>query len=115
MVPGPVQAAAVAAWADDEHVDQQRVRYHDRLTTMAEALGLAGVEAPLPAGAFYLWARAPGGDAWALAHRLAAQGGVIVSPGEFYGSAGAGHIRVAVVQPDDRLALVAERLRRAAG
>ena len=27
MVPGPVQAAAVAAWGDDAHVDEQRGRY----------------------------------------------------------------------------------------
>ncbi len=41
---------------------------------------------------------------------LATEGGVLVSPGEFYGEAGAGNIRVAVVQPDERLALVGERL-----
>lgn len=111
MVPGPVQAAAVAAWGDDGHVDAQRARYRARLVTMAEALGFAGVDARLPAGAFYLWAAAPDGDAWALAHRLAARGGVLVSPGEFYGPDGADHIRVAVVQPEDRLALVADRLR----
>ena len=112
MVPGPVQAAAVAAWADDAHVDAQRARYQSRLVTMADALDLVGVDVPLPAGAFYLWAPAPDGDAWALARRLAAQGGVLVSPGEFYGPEGAGHVRVAVVQPDERLALVAERLAR---
>ena len=110
MVPGPVQAAAAAAWGDDAHVDEQRARYLARLRTMSAALGVVGVDAPLPAGAFYLWAKAPGGDAWGLARRLAEQGGVLVSPGEFYGPSGSGHVRVAVVQPDDRLALVAERL-----
>jgi aspartate/methionine/tyrosine aminotransferase len=105
-----VQAAAVAAWGDDAHVDEQRDRYWHRLEAMAAALAKAGVDAPLPAGAFYLWAPAPDGDAWALARRLAEQGGALVSPGEFYGPAGAGHIRVAVVQPDDRITLVAERL-----
>ncbi len=110
MVPGPVQAAAVAAWGDDVHVDEQRARYLGRLRAMAAALTSVGVEAALPAGAFYLWVPAPDGDAWALARRLAASGGALVSPGEFYGPAGAGHVRVAVVQPDDRIALVAERL-----
>lgn len=110
MVPGPVQAAAVAAWGDDAHVDAQRGRYLGRLEAMAGALSAAGVAVARPAGAFYLWAPAPDGDAWALARRLATQGGVLVSPGEFYGPAGAGHVRVAMVQPDDRIALVAERL-----
>jgi aspartate/methionine/tyrosine aminotransferase len=112
MVPGPVQAAAVAAWGDDEHVDAQRARYRGRLEAMADALGVAGVKAPMPAGAFYLWAPAPDGDAWGLARRLAVEGGALVSPGEFYGPVGADHVRIAVVQPDDRIALVAERLQR---
>jgi aspartate/methionine/tyrosine aminotransferase len=110
MVPGPVQAAAVAAWADDAHVDEQRERYRTRLDAMATALAKVGIDVALPAGAFYLWAPAPDGDAWGLARRLAETGGALVSPGEFYGPAGAGFVRVAVVQPDDRIALVAERL-----
>ena len=110
LVPGPVQAAAVVAFDDDRHVDEQRARYWARLELMRSVLAGVGVDAPAPGGAFYLWAAAPGGDAWALARLLATEGGVLVSPGEFYGEAGAGHIRVAVVQPDERLALVGERL-----
>jgi aspartate/methionine/tyrosine aminotransferase len=110
MVPGPIQAAAVAAWADDAHVDAQRERYRRRLEQAQAILAAVGSDAPLPAGAFYLWAPAPGGDSWGLARRLAEDGGALVSPGEFYGDAGAGHVRLAVVQPDDRLALVASRL-----
>lgn len=111
MVPGPVQAAAVAAWRDDAHVDEQRDRYRRRLEAMRAALADAGIEAPMPQGAFYLWVPAPDGDAWALAARLAADGGALTSPGELYGPGGAGHVRIAVVQPDDRIALVADRLR----
>jgi aspartate/methionine/tyrosine aminotransferase len=114
MVPGPVQAAAVAAWSDDEHVEAQKAVYRRRLEAMQAALAVAGVDVELPAGAFYLWAPAPDGDAWGLTERLAAQGGALVSPGEFYGPLGAGHVRVAVVQPDDRIALVADRLAAAA-
>ena len=110
MVPGPVQAAAIAAWADDAHVDEQRERYRGRLEAMALALGKAGIDAPRPAGAFYLWVPAPDGDAWALTRHLAEVGGALVSPGDFYGPDGAGFVRGAVVQPDDRIALVAERL-----
>ncbi|HEY3141249.1 MAG TPA: aminotransferase class I/II-fold pyridoxal phosphate-dependent enzyme [Acidimicrobiales bacterium] len=110
MVPGPVQAAAVVAFDDDQHVDEQRERYRRRLELMASVLEALGVECELPAGAFYLWAPAPDGDAWGLTAELAKRGGALVSPGDFYGTAGAGHVRVAVVQPDDRLALVAERI-----
>ncbi len=110
MVAGPVQAAAVAAWADDAHVDAQRDRYQRRLTRMADILDRWGLSVDRPAGAFYLWVEAPGGDAWALTRRLAAEGGVVASPGEFYGPDGSGNVRLAMVQPDDRLELVARRL-----
>jgi succinyldiaminopimelate transaminase len=110
MVPGPVQAAAVAAWGDDAHVDEQCERYLRRLERMAAVLTAAGIPASVPDGAFYLWVAAPDADAWALTRRLAADAGVLASPGEFYGPDGAGHVRVAVVQPDDRIELVARRL-----
>jgi succinyldiaminopimelate transaminase len=115
MVPGPVQAAAVAAFGDDAHVDRQRAVYQRRLSLLATMLGALDVVCPLPAGAFYLWAPAPGGDAWGLAKRLAVEAGVVTSPGEFYGPAGSGHVRIAAVQPDDRLELAAARLGVSAG
>jgi aspartate/methionine/tyrosine aminotransferase len=106
MVPGPVQAAAAVAFDDDEHVEEQRERYRRRLALLAAAIPGSGA----PAGSFYLWVADPGGDGWALAADLAGSGGSLVSPGEFYGPDGTGHVRIAVVQPDDRLAVVAERL-----
>ncbi|MBI1843175.1 MAG: succinyldiaminopimelate transaminase, partial [Actinobacteria bacterium] len=58
----------------------------------------------------YLWFPAPDGDAWAFTERLAVEGGCLVTPGEFFGPSGAGHVRLAVVAPDTRLDLVAHRL-----
>jgi aspartate/methionine/tyrosine aminotransferase len=110
MVPGPVQAAAVVAWGDDAHVEAQRTRYRERLDRLREVMAAVEAPAPMPDGAFYLWAPAPGGDAWGLAKRLAVDAGALVSPGEFYGPDGAGFVRVAAVQPDDRIELVARRL-----
>ena len=110
LVPGPVQAAAVAALDDDTHVDEQRTRYRERMERFRDILGALGVDAPMPGGAFYLWVPAPDGDAWAFTERLAADGGAVVSPGEFYGDAGASHVRVALVQPTERIELVATRL-----
>ncbi len=112
MVPGPVQAAAAAALADDEHVIAQRARYRERLELLSGALSGAGCPTSLPAGGFYLWPAVPArwADAWAMAEDLAKVAGMLVSPGDLYGPDGAGHVRIAVVQPTDRLVLVAERL-----
>ncbi len=109
LVPGPAQAAGAAALGDDGHVALQRDRYRTRLEMVARVLhGWAGVDAALPQGGFYLWIEVD--DAWSFAEKLAAEGGALVSPGEFYGPAGGRHVRVAVVQPDERLTLLAERL-----
>jgi aspartate/methionine/tyrosine aminotransferase len=110
MAPGPVQAAAVLALGDDEHVERQRERYLNRMRRLRDILAEAGFRATMPEGAFYLWVPAPGGDAWAAARTLAERVGNVVSPGEFYGPAGAGFFRVAAVQPDDRIELAAARV-----
>jgi succinyldiaminopimelate transaminase len=117
MVPGPVQAAAVVALDDDLHVDAQRELYLERLTFFADVLRGEGAKVDLPGGSFYLWAEVPGGgveapdgDAWGFTRSLAARGGVLVSPGDLYGPGGAGFVRAAMVQPMDRLRLVADRL-----
>lgn len=113
MVPGPVQAAATVALDDDDHVAVQRERYRTRLTRMADVLtAWSGTDVEMPHGAFYLWMAA--GDGWDLTRRLAHDGGALVSPGEFYGPAGAGYVRVAVVQPDEQIDVVVERLQRSA-
>jgi succinyldiaminopimelate transaminase len=121
MVPGPVQAAAVIAWDDDAHVAEQRGTYRRRLARLVEVFRGAGLEASMPAGGFYLWVPVPAWaetqgtvegrpGAWVLTSALAEAGGVVVSPGEFYGQQAAGFVRVAAVQPDDRIELVATRL-----
>ena len=109
MVPGPAQAAGVAALDDDDHVRVQRDRYRERLEFMAQTLtNWSSIDIAQPDGGFYLWFDAA--DAWDFTERLARDGGALVSPGDFYGAGGSAHVRVAVVQPDARLRLVAQRL-----
>jgi aspartate/methionine/tyrosine aminotransferase len=105
-----VQAAGALAWADDRHVADQRDRYRERLDVLVAGLRAWGLDVEHPGGAFYLWVAAPDGDAWALAERFAREAGMLVSPGEFYGPAGAGHVRVAAVQPVERLREAVARL-----
>ncbi len=118
MVPGPVQAAAAAALGDDDHVDAQRRIYLERLGYFGARLGEAGIPVEQPGGGFYLWARVPErfcqeGDVnagFALARHLAETAGVLGSPGDAYGPTGAGFLRLAMVQPMERLELAARRL-----
>ena len=111
MVPGPVQHAAAAALDDDATAVAQAAAYRGRLGRLRQIVSAAyGIDVPFPDGGIYLWVPAPEGDAWAFAERLAAEGGALVTPGDSFGPGGAGHVRIAAVQPDDRIELVARRL-----
>ena len=109
MVPGPAQAAGVVALNDDAHVAVQREVYERRLARTAHVLSKwSGITIAMPEGGFYLWFDAR--DGWNFAERLARDGGALVSPGDFYGAGGSNNVRVAVVQPDERIELLAKRL-----
>ncbi|CAN5384842.1 bifunctional succinyldiaminopimelate transaminase/glutamate-prephenate aminotransferase [soil metagenome] len=106
--PAPVQAAMVAALNDDEHVAVQRERYRARRGTLLAALTAAGFRVDESRAGLYLWATR-GEDAWASVAVLADHG-ILVTPGTFYGAAGAQHVRVALTASDEVVAVAARRL-----
>ncbi len=90
-----VQRAAAAAWRDEAHVEAVRDAYRrkrDLLLPVLEARGLrnAGGDAT-----FFLWLDA-GPQADMLAERMLDEG-IVVAPGSFFGPAGAGYLRLALV------------------
>jgi len=109
MAPAPVQAAMTAALDDDEHAARQRDRYAARRALLREALEQAGWQIEHSQAGLYLWACHPRYDAWASVAALA-EAGILVAPGEFYGAAGARHIRVALTATDERVRSAADRL-----
>jgi|SRR5438067_1424647 len=110
MVPGPIQAAATVAWADDGHVEVQRARYAERRRYARSRLAAAGLVDAGGPSSFYLWVRSadPAEDGWAVAARLA-ETGTLVAAGELYGDGGAGYVRIALVEPLERLELAFDR------
>jgi succinyldiaminopimelate transaminase len=109
IVPGPVQAAMTAALDDDEHAIEQRARYAARRELLRDGFEAAGWRIEHSAAGLYLWARRPGDDCWASVGALA-EAGILVAPGDFYGPAGANHIRVALTATDERVRSAAARL-----
>jgi succinyldiaminopimelate transaminase len=110
IMPGPVQAAMAAALDDDAHARAQRQRYHDRRSVLRDAFCSAGWNVDHSEAGLYLWVTHPAHDCWSAAELLAAQGGILVAPGELYGAAGARHVRVALTATDEQVADVAKRL-----
>lgn len=108
MVPSPVQAAAAAAFDDDEHVAVQRARYFARREIMRAALLRSGFAIDHSEAGLYLWATR-GEPCWETVAWFAERG-ILVTPGDFYGAAGAHHVRVALTATDEAVAAFASRL-----
>lgn len=111
MVPGPVQAAAAAALADDAHVTAQLALYGRRRAALRAAFVAAGYQVDDSFAGLYLWLRPPGAgqDCWATVADLA-ELGILVAPGSFYGPAGTRHVRAAITASDDDVARAVSRL-----
>jgi LL-diaminopimelate aminotransferase len=107
----PVQAAAAAALdAYDEWVPQNVAAFRDRRDALVNALGAAGIDAPVPAATMYVWVPVPGGVSGSFARRALLEQGVVIMPGAALGAGGEGFFRAALTQPPDRLRDAAARL-----
>jgi succinyldiaminopimelate transaminase len=108
MMPAPVQQAAAVSLGDDQHVDELRGRYAQRRDALRPALEAAGFRVDHSEAGLYLWVsrEEPCADtlAW-LARR-----GILAAPGDFYGPAGARHVRLALTATDERVRAAVDRL-----
>jgi succinyldiaminopimelate transaminase len=108
MLPTPVQAAMVAALDDAEHVLEQRGRYLRRRELLASALVAAGYRIEHSDGSLYLWCTRDEDCRASVAHLAGL--GILVAPGDFYGQASRGFVRVALTATDERIEAAAARL-----
>ncbi|MGW1469490.1 succinyldiaminopimelate transaminase [Streptomyces sp. NPDC002308] len=108
MTAAPVQAATVAALADDTHVAEQRARYADRRAALRTALEGHGFRVEHSEASLYLWVTRDE-PCWDTVAYLAGLG-ILVAPGEFYGPAGDRFVRVAFTATDERVAAAVKRL-----
>ena len=108
IVPGPVQAAMTAALDDDAHVEEQKQRYAGRRGVLCPAFEAVGFRVDHSAGGIYLWVSRD--EPCRATHRWLAELGILTAPGDFYGAAGAHHVRVALTATDESIAAAAQRL-----
>lgn len=113
-IPGPLQAAAAAVWADEAHVVENRALYQAKYLVADEVF--AGVQGYMPPEAgFFLWL--PVDDGEDAAKKLWQDTGLRVLPGAYLArevdgfNPGKGFIRVAMVAPEDQLREALWRLR----
>ncbi|MGB0681356.1 MAG: aminotransferase class I/II-fold pyridoxal phosphate-dependent enzyme [Magnetovibrionaceae bacterium] len=106
-LPVPVMAASAALWADDDHVAENRRLYREKFD-LAESLMAGRFGFFRPQGGFFLWLDVEDGEAAAAA--LWREAAIRVLPGAYLskdsaegGNPGQAYIRVALVDPIDRL------------
>jgi acetylornithine aminotransferase len=107
-----VQRASAVAWGDETHVEETRARYRQKRELLLDVLERRGIRSAGGPATMYLWLEAPDGEtSEELASRLL-EHGLIVSPGSFFGPAGEGYWRIALVPTEDECRRAAEILER---
>jgi alanine-synthesizing transaminase len=104
----PIQAAAVAALnGPQDIVEANRRLYRSRRDVLVECFGRAGWEIPPPQASMFAWAPIPEPfralGSMEFSKRLLAVGGVAVAPGVGFGEEGEGHVRIALVENEQRI------------
>ncbi len=113
-----IQAASIAAWSDEKHVEENRMAYRTKFAQVTPLL--AGVmDVALPDAGFYLWAKVPdalGMDDAEFARALLAQYNVTVLPGSYLAreaqgsNPGAQRVRMALVAETEECVEAAQRI-----
>lgn len=113
-----VQAASLAAWADEQHVVDNRAMYREKFAAVTPMLS-AVMDVALPDAGFYLWAGIPEvfkGSDTAFSRELFAAYNVVVLPGSYLArealghNPGAGRVRMALVAETAECVEAAQRI-----
>ncbi|MDN4054534.1 succinyldiaminopimelate transaminase [Massilia sp. YIM B02763] len=116
-MPPPVQAASIAAWGDETHVQDNRNLYKEKFNLITPLLKQV-MDVELPDAGFYLWAdvRRSGLSDTEFARRLYAEYNVTVLPGSYLArdahgiNPGSNRIRMALVAEVDEGLEAANRI-----
>ena len=109
-----VQAASIAAWSDEHHVNDNREKYRAKFGQVTPLLASV-LEVSLPDAGFYLWAGVNGSDT-TFSKELFALYNVVVLPGSFLArdidgqNPGANRIRMALVAETAECVEAAQRI-----
>ena len=109
----PIQKAAIAAITGDQScVASTRAAYERRRDCLCDGLASIGWKMEKPEGTMFVWAPIPAGfsDSMEFVKTLFEKTGVLVTPGSAFGPSGEGHVRMALVQDEDAIALAVQRI-----
>ena len=113
----PIQVAATAALnGPDECIHEMRATYRRRRDVLVDSFGRAGWAVPPPSASMFAWAPIPEPfrtvGSVEFSTFLVEKAGVAVAPGEGFGEHGEGHVRIALVENEQRIRQAARNIRR---
>jgi len=113
----PIQVAAAAALnGPQDIVDFNRALYKKRRDVLVECFGRAGWDIPVPMASMFAWAPIPEAfkhlGSMEFAKRLLTEAHVAVAPGVGFGEEGEGHVRLALVENEQRLRQAARGIKK---
>ncbi len=113
----PVQVAATAALnGPDDCIRDMREIYRKRRDALVESFGRAGWHIPSPAASMFAWAKLPepfqGMGSIEFSKLLVENADVAVAPGIGFGEHGDDHVRIALVENEQRIRQAARNIRR---
>ncbi|MCO0596416.1 LL-diaminopimelate aminotransferase [Peribacillus butanolivorans] len=108
----PIQKAAEMALTSNLSLLSDQVKeYEARRNALITGLAKGGWQVPKSSATMFIWAQIPAG--WKsrdFAYELIEKAGVTVVPGDAFGKQGEGYVRMALVQPAERLTEAAEKI-----
>ncbi|MEM1036296.1 MAG: LL-diaminopimelate aminotransferase [Pseudomonadota bacterium] len=113
----PIQVAATAALdGPQDCVDEFRQTYRSRRDTLVESFGRAGWDVPSPKASMFAWASIPPQcghmNSLEFSLKLMDEAHVAVTPGGGFGEQGDRHVRIALVENEQRIRQAARNIRK---
>lgn len=107
------EVAAYALANEDDSAQRMRQVYQQRRDILQQGIKQAGLEMETPSATFYLWVSIPPGSSSAeFATHLLEKAGIVATPGNGFGQAGEGYIRLSLTVATERVKEAAERISR---
>ena len=109
-----VQIAGITALEGDQAcVEEMRQTYAERRDILVAGLRSAGFSIEKPPATFYLWVEVPQGYTSAgFASLLLTEAGIVTTPGNGFGAAGEGYVRMALTVDRERIREAVKRISR---
>jgi len=109
-----VQIAGIAALEEDQTcVNEMNAEYTKRRDILVDGLSKIGLSVEKPKATFYTWVEVPKGyTSSEFASHLLLKAGIVATPGNGFGAAGEGYIRMVLTVGQERLKEVIERIRK---